>query len=368
MQNLDQFFLKLALKLAKKGIGWVNPNPMVGAVLVKDGKVIGKGYHKRAGLPHAEIEALGACKTSPKGSTLYVNLEPCSHFGRTPPCIEAIISSKIKRVVCCALDPNPKNSGQGIKTLEKAGIEISLGELAEESQVLNEAFFSFHQKKRPFIAIKFAASLDGKIATRSGDSKWITSEQARDYARKLRGQYQAVLVGINTILQDNPHLGVREKGKKNPIRIILDSRLQIPVDSQVLRDKNVIIATAEKANQQKLSLLQKKGFEVVIFDQKIEIPGLLRKLWEKGIISILAEGGSQVLGSFIDAKLVDKVYVFHAPIIIGGEKAVCAIGGTGAKKISDVVKLAKISRKKFDDNWLTIGYPSLTFKPLNQFS
>lgn len=362
-KNLDQFFLKEALKLAKKGMGRVNPNPMVGAVLTKDGKIIGKGFHKEFGLPHAEIEALDACKTSPQGATLYVNLEPCSHFGKTPPCVGAIISAKIKRVVCCTQDPNPKVNGLGKSELQKMGILFDSNMLEDEALVLNEAFFTFHEKKRPLIAIKFAASLDGKIATYTEDAKWITNEKARDYARKLRGEYQAVLVGINTVLRDNTHLGTRIKGIRDSIRIILDSKLQVPLDAQVLRDKNVIIVITEKANQQKLSLLQKKGFEVVIFDQKIEIPGLLRKLWEKEIISILVEGGGQVLGSFMDARVVDKVYVFQAPILIGGEKAVSAIGGTGVKKISDAVKLTKISQKKFDDNWLTIGYPSFTFKP-----
>src|SRR3989344_2010898 len=218
-------FLKETLKLAKKGLGKVNPNPMVGAVIVKNNKIIGKGYHKKFGYPHAEIEALKNCQQNPKGATLYVNLEPCSHFGKTPPCADAIIKAGIKKVVCCTQDPNPKALG-------KTGIEISFGLLEQEARQLNEAFFTFHEKKRPFIAIKFAASLDGKIATQRGDSKWITNEKARKYSRALRKQYQAVLVGINTVLKDNPHLG-------DSLRIILGSK--IPKNSQVLRNKNILI-------------------------------------------------------------------------------------------------------------------------------
>ncbi len=327
----DEQFLRGALNLAKKGMSWTNPNPMVGAILVKDKKIIGKGYHKKTGLPHAEIKTLKACRESPKGATMYVNLEPCAHFGKTPPCTDAIIASKIGRVVCCTLDPNPKVSGQGIEVLKKAGIKVSVGKLKKQARTLNEAFFTFHEKKRPFIAIKFAASLDGKIATHTSDSKWITNQKARDFARNLRGQYQAVLVGINTVLKDDPHLGVRVKGKKDPLRIILGTRAQIPKMAQVLRDQNVLIIKNKK------------------------IHDLLSILREKEIISILVEGGGKTLGNFLDAKLVDKVYAFHAPILIGGEKAV-SVGGKGAQIIQDALHLKDISYKKFDDNLLITGY------------
>lgn len=357
-EGLDQFFSKLVLRLAKKGMGWTNPNPMVGAVLVKDGKVIGKGYHERVGFPHAEIEALRACKQSPRGATLYVNLEPCAHFGRTPPCVDEIIKSGISKVVCSNLDPNPKVNGQGVAILKKVGIEVLTGILADEARLLNEAFFTFHKKKRPFIAIKFAASLDGKIATSSWESKWITNEKAREFARNLRGQYQAVLVGINTVLRDNPHLGVRNKNQKDPIKIILDSKLKIPLSSDVLRNKNVLIATTKLANQRKLKQLKQHGFDVIVFDDtKIDILKLLAVLREREIISILVEGGGEVLGSFFDAGVIDKVYTFHSPILIGGKRAVGAIGGEGADKISDAIRLTNISYKRFDDNLLTVGYP-----------
>lgn len=327
----DEFFLKQTFKLAKKGLSWTNPNPLVGAVIVKNGRIIGKGFHHKAGLPHAEIEALNSAVENPKGATLYVNLEPCNYLGKTPPCVNTIIKSQIKKVVCCNLDPNPKVHGQGKIILEKAGIAVSVGILENEARELNEAFFTFHEKKRPFVAIKFATSLDGKMATETGDSKWITNEKARKYARSLRSQYQAVLVGINTVLKDNPHLGVRMKSKKDPIRVVLTSGLTIPPDAQIMRDQNFLIVNTKK------------------------VEGLLSILREKEIISILVEGGGETLGSFVDSRIIDKVYAFHAPIIIGGKGAI-SIGGKGVQTIKEALHLKNISHKNFGDNLLTIGY------------
>lgn len=331
----DEQFLKLTLNLAKKGLGWVNPNPMVGALIVKSGKVISTGYHKKAGLPHAEIEAITHARSDLAklaGTTLYVNLEPCIHFGKTPPCVDEVIRSGIKRVFCSTLDPNPQVSGKGVAALKKAGIEVEVGKLAEQARALNEAFFTFHEKKRPFIAIKFAASLDGKIATHTGSSKWITNEKARKFARSLRGKYQAILVGVNTLIKDNPHLGVRIRGKKDPVRVIPSAGLHLPPDAQVLRDQNFIMVNTKK------------------------IPAFLSLLREKDIISILVEGGGKTLGFFFDAKVVDKVYAFHAPIIIGGKKAVSAVEGEGFTTIQQALHLKNVSHQRFDDNLLTIGY------------
>lgn len=357
-------FIKETLKLAKKGMGWTNPNPMVGAVLVKNGKIIGKGYHRKVGLLHAEIEALDNAKTSIKGATLYINLEPCSHFGRTPPCVDAIIKSAIKRVVCSTLDPNPQVHGQGVVRLKQAGIDVTLDILEKEARNLNEAFFTFHEKKRPFIAIKFAASLDGKIATKTGDTKWITNEKARAYARSLRGQYQAILVGINTVLHDNPHLGSRLKSKKDPVRIILDSTLKIPLTSQVLRDNNVIIVTTKYANRKKQEQLTKNDVTVLTFPTTtIYLHDLLDELRKREIISVLVEGGSTVLGSFVDAQLMDKVYAFYAPVIIGGKEAISAASGEGAKYIAEATYLKSMSFKRFADNLLIVGYPFSGFNP-----
>ncbi|MBI4038586.1 bifunctional diaminohydroxyphosphoribosylaminopyrimidine deaminase/5-amino-6-(5-phosphoribosylamino)uracil reductase RibD [Candidatus Daviesbacteria bacterium] len=352
----DELFLKLALNLAKKGLGWTNPNPMVGAVLVKNGQIIGTGFHKKAGLDHAEIAAIKSAKTDVKDATLYVNLEPCSHFGKTPPCADEIIRNKIKKVICSTLDPNPQVRNQGVIKLRQARIEVSIGLLNKEARRLNEAFFTFHERKRPFVAIKFASSLDGKIATPTGNSKWITNEKARTFARKLRGQYQSVLVGINTILKDNPNLGVKTKSNKDPLRIILDSNLKIPLNSDVLRDHNVLIATTTKANKKSVESLEQKGIPLITFKEKhIPIRKLLRILWQKEIISILVEGGGKVLGSFLDNRSIDKIYAFYAPILLGGESAVSAIGGKGVQTITDAWHLKKILYKRFDDNFLISG-------------
>lgn len=327
----DIKFLKETLKLAEKGLSWTNPNPMVGAVIVKNGRIISKGFHHKVGSAHAEVEALKALSEDPKDATMYINLEPCAVYGRTPPCTESIIKSGIKKVVCCTLDPNLKNHGKGLARLKETGIETSVGILEAEARKLNETFFTFHEKKRPFVAIKFAASLDGKLATYTNDSKWITNKKAREYARMLRTQYQAVLVGINTVLKDNPHLGVRIKGKKDPLRVILGSKQQIPIHSQVLRDQNVLFVSAKT------------------------IPDLLSVLKEKGVISILVEGGGETLGNFVDAGIIDKVYAFYAPLLIGGKTAI-SIGGLGNQTIKQALHFKSVSFKKFDDNFLATGY------------
>ncbi|MDD5147032.1 MAG: bifunctional diaminohydroxyphosphoribosylaminopyrimidine deaminase/5-amino-6-(5-phosphoribosylamino)uracil reductase RibD [Candidatus Daviesbacteria bacterium] len=355
--NNDIKFLKETLELAKKGLGWTNPNPMVGAIIVKNGRVIGQGFHRKVGLAHAEVEALNAATENPKGATMYVSLEPCAIFGRTPPCTDTIIKSGIEKVVCASLDPNQKIHGKGIAKLKKAGIETSVGRLEQDVRKLNEAFFTFHEKKRPFVAIKFATSLDGKMATRAGDSKWITNEKTRRFARGLRAGYQGLVIGINTVLADNPNLGAKLKGKKDPIRIILDPKLQIPLNADVLRDTNVIIVTTAKGDKQKRKKLESKGFTILTFNEEhITIPKLLSVLREKEIISILVEGGGETLGNFIDAKIIDKVYTFHAPVIIGGRKAIC-IGGKGVETVKKAVRLKNVTLKKFDDNLLITGYP-----------
>lgn len=356
MNSQDEHFMQEALQLAQKGMSWTFPNPMVGAVLVKKGKIIGRGYHKKVGLAHAEIEAFRSASEDPQGATLYVTLEPCCILGRTPPCAPEIIKKGIAKVVCAVKDPNPKVNGEGIKKLKEAGIQVEVGLLSEEAKSLNEAFFTFHEKKRPFIVLKFAASLDGKMATKTGDSKWITNEKTRAFARSLRGDYHAILVGINTVLQDNPNLGTRQKDKKDPLRIVLDSTLKIPPDSDVLRDANVFIITTKNADKEKLEQLQKKGIEVLQMpEEKILIPAVINALYEKGIVSIFVEGGSETLGSFADAKMVDRVYACFAPIIIGGRDAVSAIKGEGVAKVLEALKLKNVTLKRFDDNFVVIG-------------
>ena len=357
-KNPDELFLKEALKLAEKGLGVTLPNPMVGAVIVKEGRIISQGFHKRAGLPHAEIEALSSTDQSVEGATLYVNLEPCSHYGKTPPCSEAIIKSGINRVVCSTLDPNPKVSGEGVKNLRKAGIEVEVGLLKEEAKKLNEVFFGFHKNKRPFIALKFASSLDGKIATSSYDSKWITGKKSLEYSHKLRRQYQSVLIGVNTLLYDNPNLGSYSKSKPDPLRIILDPKLKTPLNSRALRNKNVIIATTKLADRQKLGKLQDLGFEVLVFNSEIiPLRKLVKILAGKEILSILVEGGGKTLGNFIDENLFDKLYAFYAPIIIGGEKAISPVAGKGVELVSLAKKFQIESFKKTGDDFLVTASP-----------
>jgi len=356
----DKFFMKEALKLAKKGMSWTNPHPMVGAVIVKEEKIIAQGYHHRFGDEHAEADAMTNSTEDLHGGTMYVTLEPChlpyDLHGKRIPCYEYIRRSGIKKVHIAMLDSNPEVSGRGKAILEKAGMITSFGLMNKEALELNEAYHYFMTKGRPFVAITFSVSLDGKIATRTGDSKWISNEKSRKYSRQLRFHYQAILVGINTVLKDDPHLGTRIKGKKDPIRIILDSTLKIPLTSQVLRDNNVLVATTKNVDQNKIKFLTEKGIQIIVFDNSyIPLPELLKELKKRKIISIFVEGGGKVLGSFVDEKLVDKVYAFHAPILIGGEKGISAIQGRGYSTIKDSLRIKKITRKNIGDNLLTTG-------------
>ncbi|TSC86588.1 MAG: 2,5-diamino-6-hydroxy-4-(5-phosphoribosylamino)pyrimidine 1'-reductase [Parcubacteria group bacterium Gr01-1014_8] len=352
--STDERFMRETFRLAKKGVGWTNPNPMVGAVIVKNRKIVGKGYHRKLGLPHAEVEALSDAGTAARGAVLYTNLEPCSHFGRTPPCANAIIQAGIRRVVCATRDPNAFARG-GVEKLRQAGIKVSTGILEKEARDLNEAFFTFHEKQRPFVALKFAASLDGKLATRRGDSKWITNERARAHARRLRGAYQAVLIGIETVIADDPHLGVRTRGLRDPLRIVLDSDLRISLSARVLRDSHVVIATTKNASARKRKQLTHRGIRVLTFSGgRISPEALFAALRKMNVISVLVEGGGAVLGSIIDADSADRIYVFYAPILIGGKRAV-VIGGRGADRISNALRVAQVSVHHFGDNILVTG-------------
>ena len=355
LSQADEVYIDETLRLAEKGAGWTNPNPMVGAVIVRGRRIVARRYHRRAGGPHAEVEAIERVRGDTRGATLYVNLEPCTHFGKTPPCTDAIIKSGIKRVVCAMKDPNPLVNGRGIAKLRKAGILVRVGVHAEKARSLNEAFYTFHANGRPFVALKFAASLDGKLATRFGDSHWITNEAARAHARKLRGRFQAVLVGITTVLRDDPHLGVRTRGKNDPVRIILDPHLRIPLSARVLRDSNVIIATSRVASRRKKRILEKYGITVLTFrGKRIPLRALLATLRKMNIVSVLVEGGGEVLGSFIDEKLCDRAYVYLASILIGGKDAI-AIAGRGARRIEDALQLKDVSVTRFGDNTLISG-------------
>ena len=351
----DGQYMEEALALARKGIGRTSPNPMVGAVLVKNGRIVGRGYHRRAGLPHAEIEAIKNARGRAKGATLYVNLEPCAHWGRTPPCVPAIIQAGIARVVCAATDPNRQVRGGGAAKLRRAGIKVSMGTRADEARNLNEVFYTYHEKRRPFVALKFAASLDGKLATRERDSKWITSAAARAFARKLRSRYDAVLVGANTVLADDPHLGARAKGRRDPLRVILDARLRIPLAARVLRDQNGPVAVSSRAPKSKKTRLMKRGIPVITFaGSTVPLPALLAQLRKRGITSVLVEGGGNVLGQFLDARAADRVYVFYGPLLIGGGNAV-GIGGKGAALIKNAPRLKTMSVTPFGTTLLVSG-------------
>jgi len=353
--------MKVALRLAAKGRGYVSPNPMVGAVIVNNGQIVGEGYHKKAGLPHAEINALEESGEAAKGATLYVNLEPCNHQGKTPPCTDKIIEAGISKVVAAMKDPNPLNSGEGFRRLRSAGINVKTGILEDKARQLNEAFIKFIKTGEPFVTAKIAMSLDGKIATRTGESKWITGIKARKYVQKLRSEVDAILVGINTIIKDDSELKARDREEK-PIRVILDSQARIPLEARVLKGKpKTMIATTKYATISRISELKKTGAEVLITGEKggkIDLKELMKKLGKLGITSLLLEGGGEILSSALSTRIVDKALFFIAPKIIGGRDAPTTVGGEGIKNISEAVPLKRIKVRRFEEDVLIEGYLS----------
>ncbi len=353
--------MELAIELAKKGEGKVNPNPMVGAVIVKDGIVIGEGYHEKYGEGHAEVNAFKSLKEDPSGATMYVTLEPCSHYGKTPPCADKIIENNIKRVVIGMIDPNPLVAGNGVDKLKKAGIEVKVGVLEEKCKKLNEVFIKYILSKKPFIVLKTAMSLDGKIATRTGESKWISSEKSRLQVHNLRNKLSAIMVGVNTVIKDNPELTCRIENGSNPIRIIVDSTLRIPMNSKVLQNKDnkTIIATTKRANIKNMQELLKKNINVLIIDEKngqVDLSALIKKLGELNIDSILLEGGSTLNYSALEESIVDKVMIYISPKIIGGESSKTPVGGIGIDKLNDAFKLKDITTNIVDEDILVEGY------------
>ena len=351
----DTDYMSLAIELAKQTKGQTSPNPVVGAVVVKDNAVVGLGAHLKAGEPHAEVHAIRMAGDKAKNATIYVTLEPCSHHGRTPPCSNLIIESKIKRVVIASVDPNPLVAGSGIKRLQDAGIKVEVGLLRKQADELNEVFFHYISTKRPYITIKSATSLDGKIATSTGESKWITGEEARNDVHQYRHEHDAILVGVNTVIKDNPSLTTRlPSGGKNPIRIILDSRLRTPVDAKVVNDglAETWIITAQSPSREKLEpFLNKEHVKVIPMGQDtIKIPDLLNYLGSQEITSLFVEGGSTVNGSFVQSKCVNQVIMYIAPKIIGGAIAPTAIGGEGFEKITECMSLTIKSVENIGDD------------------
>jgi diaminohydroxyphosphoribosylaminopyrimidine deaminase/5-amino-6-(5-phosphoribosylamino)uracil reductase len=350
MSQADEFWMSKCLNLAKRGAGFVSPNPLVGAVIVRNGKKISEGYHEQYGGPHAEVNAINqavAKKKSLAGATLYVNLEPCFHFGKTPPCVDAVLKHGISRVVIATKDPNPLVAGKSIQKLKKNGVTCSVGILKDEATHLNEKFFSFIKKNIPFIALKAAQTKDGFIAKPDGKSKWITNTQSRKYVHQLRNEYDAVLVGANTVLRDNPELTVRAIKGRNPIRVIVDGKLSVSSTANVLNSKALtIVYTSKKKSsvfRKKIKTIENKGIVVVQMDTKdgsINVKDIINDLGKRQIASILVEGGQQIYSSFLNAGVVDKIYLFTAKKKFGNGLKTFA---NNSKRITVV----KYSQKKF---------------------
>lgn len=356
--------MKRAIELAKGGWGKTNPNPLVGAVIVKDGRLIAEGFHEVIGCAHAEIAAFNNAVEDVYGGTLYVNLEPCSHYGRTPPCAKAIIEAKIKKVVIAMIDPNPKVSGKGVQMLRDAGIEVEVGVLEEEAKKLNEIFINYVVRKKPFVILKTAMTLDGKIASVTGDSKWVTSEASRAHVHVLRDRVASIMVGINTIVKDNPMLTTRlDIGEgTDPLRIVVDSKGIIPIDSKVLCNDSkagVILATTSRINRDKEMLLIDKGVRIIKAegaDGSVDLVNLTQELYKLEIDSILLEGGGTLNAAALEANIVDKVMFFIAPKILGGKDAVTPVDGKGMDFMSDAFKLKDVSISRFGEDILVEGY------------
>lgn len=359
---MDKFYMNLALELAKNGKGKVNPNPMVGAVIVKNNKIIGQGYHEEYGKIHAEINAINSAKESVENSTMYVTLEPCSHYGKTPPCVEKIIESKISKVVIASLDPNPLVSGTGVKKLIDAGIEVVTGILDDENKKLNEVFMKYIVKKIPFVIMKSAMSLDGKISTRTGESKWISCNESRKNVHKLRNEVMGILVGVNTIIQDDPELTCRLENGKTPIKIIVDSSLRIPLNSKVIKDAykyRTIIITTLLSKKSMAEKLKSKGVEIIIAklkENRVDLNDMVKKLGQLNIDSILLEGGATLNFSAIKEGIVDKLQIYIAPKLIGGKLSKTPIGGNGIEKLKDAYRIRDISVEIVGEDILVEGY------------
>lgn len=358
----DEQYMGWALRLAMRGWGRTSPNPMVGALVVRDHRIVGRGYHARAGELHAERVALNAAGDAARGATLYVTLEPCTHYGRTPPCTEAVLESGVRRVVIGQTDPNPHVSGGGVELLRSRGLEVTTGVLEEKCARLNEAFTTFVTRNRPFAVLKLAASLDGKIATASGDSKWITSERSRRFVHRLRGGMDAVLVGGTTVSTDDPELTCRIPRGRDPVRIVLDSQLRLSPARRVFRsasDARALVCTRKDADPKKARILEAAGAEVVRVDSDpygVSLRAVMQALAQRQITSVLIEGGSRVAASALRAGLVDKLYVFYAPKIIGGQEAPGMIADVGVRSMSGCLRVRDMRWRRVGPDLLAEGY------------
>jgi len=348
--------MRMALDLARQSPAAPYPNPWVGCVIVRDGRVAGKGFHRGAGTHHAEVEALIDAGPQASGAALYVTLEPCCHHGRTPPCTDAILKAGIREVYYALKDPNPRVAGKGARILRRHGLIVRGGYCSREAAALNDVYLKFQTTGLPFVTAKVATSLDGKIATRTGQSKWITDAEARRRARLLRTEHQAVLVGINTLLSDNPHLGPRKAGSGEPWRIVLDSRLRIPCDCQAVKSGKCIVACTSQASAARKARLERAGVKVMTFKGKqVPLKALLKRLAREEIISLLVEGGGEVLGSFFDLRLVDRVDWFFSPVILGSAQSRVAVAGLGAARLDQACWLRDASIEKVGNSWRVRG-------------
>ena len=365
----DVTFMKQALRLAARGRGTTSPNPMVGAMVVAKGKVVGSGYHKQAGGPHAEIFALQQAKSQSRNATLYLTLEPCCHTEkRTPPCVPDIIHSGVSRVVVAMRDPNPQVAGRGIQQLRRAGIAVDVGCLKHEAAKLNEVYVHWIKTGRPFVILKSAMTLDGKIATAKGESKWITGPRAREHVHQLRSRVDVIAVGVNTVLKDDPQLTVRlsaKKGQSNisrqPVRMVFDSRLRIPLTARVLQgieQSPTAIATTKMASHKKIEQLRSMDIEVLVLPQKqnrVSIRRCLQELGSMGITSLMVEGGSELNASFLREGLVNQVCLYFAPALLGGQDAKGLLGGLSPKHLGEKVAVSKLHLQYLGDDWLITG-------------
>ena len=354
---MEEQYMRRAIELAQRGAGWTSPNPLVGAVIVKNGRVIGEGWHERCGGPHAERRALANCTENPAGAALYVTLEPCCHHGRTPPCTEAILRAGLARVVCGSLDPNPQVCGKGAEQLRRAGVAVETGFLREECDRLNPIFFHYITHKTPYVALKYAMTADGKIATRTGASRWITGSAARAQVHALRHRYRGILAGVGTVLADDPRLDCRMEGGRSPVRVICDSRLRIPPDSQLCRtarDLPLIIAAAAD-DPAKRAALEACGAEVWLLpgtDGRVDLPALMRRLGEREIDGLLAEGGGTLHEALLRAGLVQRVYSFVAPKLFGGRDAKTPVEGEGVAAPNEAYALRLNEIQRFGGDLL----------------
>lgn len=360
----DVRFMEMALELARAARGQTSPNPLVGAVVVQNGQVVGMGAHLKAGEPHAEVHALRMAGEKAKGAAMYVTLEPCSHHGKTPPCAEAVVAAGVSRVVVAVLDPNPLVAGKGIERLLSAGVEVKIGVCAQEATKLNEVFFHYIQTKLPFVTVKTASTLDGKIATATGHSRWITGEAARSEVHELRRMNDAILVGVGTVLADDPELTARLSGEvygRQPVRVILDSQLRTPPTARIASDSSAptwIFTTPEAPRERREALSEAEHVRLITLDAPLTVQDVLKRLSELGITSLLVEGGAEVNGSFLQARAIQKIISYVSLKLVGGQTASTPFGGTGFATMDEAVKLADLSIEQVSDQDIrVIGYP-----------